>query len=172
MSKIQKSTNHIQRSQSEDLDSPVKVDVVHQELVQEELRYRMAPSKNGSDDDESNNNPHQQHIVTRMQSMEMGPGIEVPFRGTEETKLAVHRDYFVPITCGNCQQQIFCIQDAAFVLCPHPKCKAKTFLGWEENGGVGLGFTLEDLEQLQWTSRQNKKVPMPKVRASLLPELN
>mmetsp|Transcript_29774 Transcript_29774/g.69375 ORF Transcript_29774/g.69375 Transcript_29774/m.69375 type:complete len:133 (-) Transcript_29774:99-497(-) len=88
-----------------------------------------------------------------MNVVEIAPGQHLTFHGVHETKTAIQRNSFVgPISCGSCQESLFCIQGAAYCQCP--LCDAKTFLfhNWNEGGGVGLGFTLDDLEQLQWTA--------------------
>mmetsp|Transcript_1938 Transcript_1938/g.4647 ORF Transcript_1938/g.4647 Transcript_1938/m.4647 type:complete len:295 (+) Transcript_1938:3-887(+) len=95
----------------------------------------------------------QQCSSSSMNVVEIAPGQHLTFHGVHETKTAIQRNSFVgPISCGSCQESLFCIQGAAYCQCP--LCDAKTFLfhNWNEGGGVGLGFTLDDLEQLQWTA--------------------
>jgi hypothetical protein len=98
-------------------------------------------------------------------TLEISPGVHVPFRGAEETWHAVQRDFYVPCQCYGCgledgshPEPIFCIQDAAFVVCA--LCKTVSPLdggmGEESNDawGVGLGFTLATLAALQEDCRQ------------------
>jgi hypothetical protein len=71
-----------------------------------------------------------------------------------QTWKAVHIDFFTPAFCVACSNDIFCIADAEFVICPH--CKVITSLngegetsGCEKLYGVGLGFTFENLYKWQ-----------------------
>jgi hypothetical protein len=95
--------------------------------------------------------------------LEISPGVQVPFRGAEETWHAVQRDFYVPCQCYGCgledgshPEPIFCIQDAAFVVCA--LCKTVSPLDGGMSGnhtwGVGLGFTLATLAALQEDCRQ------------------
>jgi hypothetical protein len=100
-------------------------------------------------------------------TIEISPGVYVQLRGAEETWDCIKRDFFMPCTCYDCLRELCCIQDADYVLCP--KCRVvspmdTTFYGSqssnataasstsaasiEQEGGVGLGFTFDDL--LKW----------------------
>jgi hypothetical protein len=100
-------------------------------------------------------------------TIEISPGACVRLRGAEETWDCIGRDFFMPCTCFGCLHELCCIQDADYVLCP--KCRVvspmdSTFYGSESSyptaasststasieheGGVGLGFTFDDL--LKW----------------------
>jgi hypothetical protein len=82
------------------------------------------------------------------QQIEVAPGEWLPLRGAVETWSAVQNDFYMPTECVCCRNTIFCIQDAAYVLCP--KCKVVS-PGFSEDskGGVGLGFTMEELAKWQ-----------------------
>ena len=87
--------------------------------------------------------------------IEVSPGQFLLLRGAEETWRAIACDFYMPCACACCSLTLFCIQDACFVLCPdcrvispmldhhHHHHNGITFEGFE--GGVGLGFTMEDL---------------------------
>ena len=82
----------------------------------------------------------------------LAPGIMGRIRGVQETVQCITNDYYLPATCMCCAQNLFCIMDACFVLCP--TCKVVSPLeggaDHEFDGGVGLGFTLEELQRIQW----------------------
>lgn len=86
--------------------------------------------------------------------VEISPGVRVPLRGAMETKECVQRDFFGQTLCYACNlKPLFCIQDAAYVLCP----SCRVISPFEDNGiGLGLGFTLEHLQCLR--EEENKKV--------------
>jgi hypothetical protein len=99
-------------------------------------------------------------------TIEISPGVYMRLRGAEETWDCIGHDFFMPCTCFGCSHELCCIQDADYVLCP--KCRVvspmdTTISGSESanaaasststadiehEGGVGLGFTFDDL--LKW----------------------
>jgi hypothetical protein len=99
--------------------------------------------------------------------IEISPGVSVRLRGADETWDCIGRDFFMPCTCFGCSQELCCIQDATFVLCPacrvvspmdNTSCcseetnatfSSSTAAGFEHQGGVGLGFTFDDLMKWQ-----------------------
>lgn len=105
--------------------------------------------------------------------IEISPGTRVPLRGAVETWQAVRADFYTPCRCflcsggddaqgcgdGDAAPPIFCIQDAAYVLCP--VCRSVSPLDGGTGGhGVGLGFTVETLAGLQADMAQ----PLPPAR--------
>jgi hypothetical protein len=105
-------------------------------------------------------------------TIEISPGVYVQLRGAEETWDCIGRDFFMPCKCFGCSHELCCIQDADYVLCPQCRVVSPmdaTFYSSESTnanaaasststststddigheGGVGLGFTLDDL--LKW----------------------
>lgn len=82
--------------------------------------------------------------------MEVSPGIWARLRGAKETMECVENDFYLPTTCFCCSQDLFCIMDASFVLCP--KCRVINPMEGSADGlegGVGMGFTLDDLREFQ-----------------------
>jgi hypothetical protein len=102
-------------------------------------------------------------------TIELSHGVYVRLRGAEETWDCIGRDLFMPCKCFGCSHELCCIQDADYVLCP--KCRvvspmdttsygsettnatdadtaSTTPTESEHEGGVGLGFTFDDL--LKW----------------------
>ena len=79
----------------------------------------------------------------------IAPGVKARIRGAKETHDCVKRDYYVPSSCYNCNLDLYSILDASFVLCP--KCKVVSPLDGKKrrDGGVGLGFTHEELQLWQ-----------------------
>ena len=98
-------------------------------------------------------------------TFEISPGMRVPLRGAAETMDAVRIDFYTPCTCLICDDEsdnnknslMFCIQDAEYVLCP--VCKSVTPLS-EHGFGVGLGFTLETLAEIQVQIHKERAGPL------------
>eukprot|EP00977_Amphora_coffeiformis_P025316 scaffold19245_cov199-Amphora_coffeaeformis.AAC.11 len=89
----------------------------------------------------------------------IAPGVMAKLRGVEETVNCIANDYYLPANCFCCAQNMFCIMDACYVLCPTCKVVSPLVGGADSefNGGVGLGFTVDDLQKIQcdiYTSRQ------------------
>ena len=83
-------------------------------------------------------------------SIEVSPGIRARLRGAKETLECVENDFYLPTICFCCSQDLFCIMDASFVLCP--KCRViNPMEGCADGleGGVGIGFTFADLREFQ-----------------------
>mmetsp|Transcript_13096 Transcript_13096/g.24812 ORF Transcript_13096/g.24812 Transcript_13096/m.24812 type:complete len:287 (+) Transcript_13096:72-932(+) len=87
----------------------------------------------------------------QQEHIEIAPGITARLRGANETWAALENDFFLPTQCFCCQLDICCIMDANFVLCP--ECKVVSPMdgcaGNGFDGGVGLGFTFDDLQNWQ-----------------------
>ena len=68
--------------------------------------------------------------------MEVYPGVEEVLRGSAETLQAVKEGAVTSVQCFCCCQEVLCIHDAAFFICP--SCK---IIGSVPDGvwGVGLG---------------------------------
>jgi hypothetical protein len=98
--------------------------------------------------------PSQSHV-------KISPGVQVRLRGADETWKAIQHDYYMPTECICCESTIFCIQDADYVLCPD--CRVVSRLEGSSShgmGGVGLGFTYDDLSRWQddlLKARQEKR---------------
>eukprot|EP00977_Amphora_coffeiformis_P025331 scaffold19245_cov199-Amphora_coffeaeformis.AAC.26 len=90
--------------------------------------------------------------------IEIAPGIKSPLRGAKETWHCVENDNYIVTTCIDCRLDICCIADASFVLCPackvvSPSSSSSSLSGNATNadydGGVGLGFTMQNLQEWQ-----------------------
>lgn len=79
----------------------------------------------------------------------IAPGLTACLRGATETWACVEQDFYIPTSCFCCQAEICCIMDASYVLCPVCRVVSQLDNGVED-GGVGLGFTFEDLQQWQY----------------------
>ena len=80
--------------------------------------------------------------------IEIAAGMTERLRGAEETWACVENDSYLPTTCLACTRDLFCIIDASYVLCPI--CKVVSPIeGNQADGGVGLGFSIEDLQRWQ-----------------------
>ena len=83
--------------------------------------------------------------------VEVAPGIRAPLRGSDETWQALQDDFYVPGLCWICDETVFVIQDAAFVLCPDCKTVSPVEGDFIDRlaAGVGLGFKYETLVRWQ-----------------------
>ena len=82
----------------------------------------------------------------------IAPGVEARLRGADETYDCINNDFFLPTCCHFCEDQLCCIQDASYILCP--SCMTVSPLdvaplSSRRDGGVGLGFTLDELYEWQ-----------------------
>jgi hypothetical protein len=94
-------------------------------------------------------------------TIEVSPGEHLRLRGAEETWRAVQVDFYMPSECMCCTLTVFCIQDASFILCP--ACRVVSpMVGASAGcqGGVGLGFTMEDLAKWQQDIHSSRKQRM------------
>eukprot|EP00527_Entomoneis_sp_CCMP2396_P001684 CAMPEP_0198149002 /NCGR_PEP_ID=MMETSP1443-20131203/44557_1 /TAXON_ID=186043 /ORGANISM="Entomoneis sp., Strain CCMP2396" /LENGTH=131 /DNA_ID=CAMNT_0043813889 /DNA_START=112 /DNA_END=507 /DNA_ORIENTATION=- len=81
-------------------------------------------------------------------TVEISPGVHMRLRGAAETQNCVRNNFYVPARCFSCDLDIYCIQDACYVLCP--QCRVVNPLSQDlglnpDGGGLGLGFTFEDM---------------------------
>ena len=101
----------------------------------------------------SKNHPPNMVGAVSSKMIQVAPGEYMRLRGAQETWKAVQQDFYIPGTCICCQETLFCIQDAVFVLCPicdvvSPSQPGKILISNGYNGGVGLGFVIDEL--IQW----------------------
>jgi len=95
--------------------------------------------------------------------IEVSPGEYLRFRGADETWRAIEQDFYMPCECCCCVLTIFCIQDADFVLCP--ECRVVSPMADGAlcgEGGVGLGFKMEDLARWQEDIKMRRKLARKK----------
>ena len=80
-------------------------------------------------------------------------------RGADETCRAIECDLYVPCECMCCRLTILCIQDARYVLCPNCRVVSpmETVVFEGSDGGVGLGFKMEDLARWQNDIEKERK---------------
>ena len=95
-----------------------------------------------------------------VKSIEISPGTYLRLRGAEETWKAIELDFYMPCSCCCCDLTLFCIQDADFVLCPGCRVVSPMVgncFGGGDEGGVGLGFTMESLAKWQEEIGRNRR---------------
>lgn len=100
--------------------------------------------------DNHNNDNNDNGLATPLK-IEISPGVLARLRGARETYQAVENDFYRPVTCTDCQAAVCCILDASYLLCPRCRSVSPVEDGNPNlaAGGVGLGFTLEDLRVWQ-----------------------
>ena len=90
--------------------------------------------------------------------IEISPGVTATLRSKEETLDAIRHDFILPVACFGCCQDLFCIADAQYVICP--TCRVVSPLlqqqqqqqahdGPPAKGGLGLGVSFESLFEIQ-----------------------
>lgn len=84
-------------------------------------------------------------------TVEISPGVFARLRGAHETWDCIQRDFYQPVKCMGCTVDLCCIQDADYVICPLCRVVGPMDTGDYpgKKGGVGLGFTLEELGHWQ-----------------------
>ena len=135
---------------------------VHTRIPQEERTQNMVLFSDKSYPQRVSEQPHDPKVQSaallfkQHPLIEISPGLQARLRGASETKDAVRRDEFQPVNCLGCQHDLFCMSDAAFVLCP--ECRVVSPLDGTEHAnssshvhkkGVGLGFTFATLNEIQ-----------------------
>lgn len=81
--------------------------------------------------------------------IEIAPGHFARLRGAQETWNCIEEDFYLPVTCFCCSSEICCIMDASYVLCPQCRVVSPMEGCGGTDGGVGLGFTVEELRKWQ-----------------------
>lgn len=71
-------------------------------------------------------------------TVEIGPGVHETLRGSVETTCALQRGDITRVRCCCCTQDVSCIADAAFFICP--TCRVISNVPGTNGWGVGLGF--------------------------------
>ena len=89
--------------------------------------------------------------------IEIAPGVTARLRGSAETFECVERDFYLPVNCFCCSQELCCIMDAGYVICPTCRVVSPMDNGVGNEGGVGLGFSFDDLRQMQWEILQRRR---------------
>lgn len=100
-----------------------------------------------------------------MPMMEISPGVTAQLRGVAEIREYVRRDEITPCLCFACELAMFTIADASYVLCPacrvvnpNQEVQEHEIQGVTSgSGGVGLGFTFQDLQKIQLEILQEGK---------------
>jgi hypothetical protein len=88
---------------------------------------------------------------------EVSPGVKERLRGALETWSYLQQGFYIPTSCKTCSVELTCIKNLDFVLCP--TCQLITpidALPEAGGGGLGLGFTVEDLRR--WELGRNPAV--------------
>ena len=103
--------------------------------------------------------PHRrQSSSSQSTEIEIAPGQRARLRGAKEAFYAVKHDFFLPTQCAGCQTSLCCVMDASYVLCPECRVVGPLEGGATDGqGGCGLGFTLEVLNQWQQEIREGSR---------------
>jgi hypothetical protein len=104
---------------------------------------------------------------SRLDEIEISPGVEARVRGSTETEAAIVNGYYDPVDFACCEASLYVIRDAGYVLCP--ACKVislapmrsgapRALADREFNeamqmkhriaGGVGLGIDLAEFHRV------------------------
>ena len=123
-------------------ESPVRIDREQCYDWRERSQHYSAPIH-------SRPKPRQCESANPPMMIQITPTMTARLRGARETQACIENDFYIPTSCFCCEANIFCIQDANYVLCPECKVVSPLSDGAdpEFDGGVGLGFTFADLQQ-------------------------
>ena len=90
------------------------------------------------------------NLEKRARHLEIEPGLLLPLRGAEETVKAIKSGFVEKVSCQACENELYCIADATFCVCPDCKCvfavSGATLFDTSKThklypgGSVGLGF--------------------------------
>jgi len=128
------------------------------------------PRRPSSFYDTGGEEPNLLEKVATLKYVEVAPGVHVRLRGADETWRSIESDFYMPTQCLPCGLTVFCIQDADFVICPDCRVVSPMMMvmeGGEEcsnycegksDGGVGLGFTMEDLAAWQEDIERQRRI--------------
>lgn len=78
--------------------------------------------------------------------IEISPNLWMRFRGAEETLACIRHNFVLPASCYGCEADMYCIEDAHYVICP--TCRVVSPTSNEDpgdSGGVALGFFWDDV---------------------------
>ena len=98
--------------------------------------------------------PQKPHVI------DIAPGISARLRGAQETWSCIQNDTFLPTQCVCCALTMCCMEDAQYVLCPACRVVSPLAAG-RSHGGVGLGFTVDDLQRWQADIIQQRQFGNP-----------
>eukprot|EP00797_Seminavis_robusta_P030300 Sro62_g035410.1 n/a (600) ;mRNA; f:83409-85617 len=82
--------------------------------------------------------------------LEVAPGVKAKLRLSHETKDAIAANFYTPTVCWGCCAALYCISDAAFLICPN--CTVISPLEQESlpgSNGIGMAFTKDTLLKVQ-----------------------
>ena len=93
--------------------------------------------------------------------IEISQGISLRLRGAQETWSYIEKDLYLPTTCECCSLHLLCITDASYVFCPACQVVSPFYNSTNKSGcgdgGVGLGFTFDQLSQWQGEIAERSK---------------
>jgi hypothetical protein len=88
-------------------------------------------------------------VLSGVSFIEVSPGVRARLRDAQETWAWIQKDFYRPISCSGCLTELCTVKDADYVLCSACQVLSSTDSN-SHDGGVGLGFTLDDLRK--WES--------------------
>lgn len=114
-------------------------------------RYTYAPYYSPRDNDNKKKPAAAPPPKNKPLYVKIAPGLTARLRRVQETYQCIARDFYIPTWCVVCNAGLFCIMDANYVLCPLCRTVGRLEDGadLEYDGGVGIGFTWEYLQQFQ-----------------------
>ena len=106
--------------------------------------------------------------------IKIAPGLTARLRRAQETYACIAKDFYIPTSCADCSASLFCIQDANYVLCPLCKVVGRLEGGadLEYDGGIGIGFTWEYLQQFQQKLKRGGRSVMDEQQPGGRPRLH
>jgi hypothetical protein len=82
---------------------------------------------------------HESSGDSKPATIELFPGTFLRLRGAEETLRAMDEGFIITCECVYCNQEICCIEDASYIICPDCRTVSPTYMDGGV-GGIGLGY--------------------------------
>lgn len=72
--------------------------------------------------------------------VQVAPGTNAPFRGSDETTEAMRKDFITHLACWGCTQEVYCIADCRWAICPDCQTISPLDNCADDAWGLGLGL--------------------------------
>jgi hypothetical protein len=126
------------------------------------------------EDDDDDDVEEEDSSLPPRTTIQILPGLHLPFRGSEETKKAIENHCITSMHCTCCEQILYCSQDVTHVLCSECQVVSPVYSVERHRPAVGVGWNEEKfsshLDQ-QWhccsssssnhSSQSQSSLPMP-----------
>lgn len=81
--------------------------------------------------------------------LEFAPGVKEKLRLSHESVKAIETGFYTPTVCWGCCAGLYCISDAAYLICPACTVISPLEESLPTAHGIGMAFTKETLDQVE-----------------------